>query len=426
MDHFSKPRNMGQDAIAAEQQRFMVRVYNWMGAGLALTGGMSWYVSTNETILNILVTNPMLFMILFIIEIGLVFYLAARVMKMSESQAMGVFFLYASLNGVTLAPLFLLYTTASLTSTFLVTAGMFGAMSFYGYTTKKDLTSWGGFLFMGLIGIIIASVVNMFMNSSALYWIISYAGILIFVGLTAYDTQKIKEMNIRRTSLFIFDRSDSVIDRIHGLGGEEKKSVIRPICGRLSFIPAGQPWGRGTTPQENQTPDMGPCVFDDSAGPATLGISMAGFEADRSGYYRGTRRVQQYAGSGHQTQPPGAGQTQGGGPVTHVEGRPGRSGRVCRNQFFALSVDSRLPGGGNVFKRVGYRLDPSAGNGTRPCHRDFHPGIQHDRKKIEGHYSYHRRRGPRRHSCEGPSTCATRRSEDFCDRYRPGRRGART
>jgi FtsH-binding integral membrane protein len=196
MQEYSKPRYASQDAIAAEQQRFMVRVYNWMGSGLALTGVMAWFVSTNETILNILVTNPMLFMVLFIAEIGLVFYLAARVMNMSESKAMGVFFLYASLNGVTLAPLFLLYTNASLASTFLVTAGMFGAMSFYGYTTKKDLTSWGGFLFMGLIGIILASIVNFFMQSSALYWAITYIGVFIFIGLTAYDTQKIKEMNI--------------------------------------------------------------------------------------------------------------------------------------------------------------------------------------------------------------------------------------
>lgn len=196
MEDYSKPSYMSQDAIAAEQQRFMVRVYNWMGSGLALTGIMAWFTSTNETILNILVTNPMLFIVLLLGELGLVFYLAARVMHMSASQAMGVFFLYAGLNGVTLAPLFLLYTTASLASTFMVTAGMFGAMSIYGYTTKKDLTSWGSFLFMGLIGIIIASIVNMFMNSSALYWVITYAGILIFVGLTAYDTQKIKETNI--------------------------------------------------------------------------------------------------------------------------------------------------------------------------------------------------------------------------------------
>lgn len=196
MEDYSKPRYQSQDAIAAEQQRFMVRVYNWMGSGLAITGGMSWYISTNETMMNLLVTQPILFIILLVVELGLVFYLAARVMSMSASQAMGVFFLYAGLNGVTLAPLFMLYTTASLASTFMVTAGMFGAMSFYGYTTKKDLTSWGSFLFMGLIGIIIASIVNMFMNSSALYWIITYAGILIFVGLTAYDTQKIKETNI--------------------------------------------------------------------------------------------------------------------------------------------------------------------------------------------------------------------------------------
>ena len=196
MEDYSKPRYASQDAIAGEQQRFMLRVYNWMGAGLALTGAMAWFTSTNETVLNILVTNPMLFMVLFLVELGLVFYLAARVMNMSASQASGVFFLYASLNGVTLAPLFLLYTNASLASTFAVTAGMFGAMSFYGYTTKKDLTTWGSFLFMGLIGIILASIVNIFMNSSAIYWVVTYAGILIFVGLTAYDTQKIKEMNI--------------------------------------------------------------------------------------------------------------------------------------------------------------------------------------------------------------------------------------
>ncbi len=196
MEDHSTARYQSQDAIAAEQQRFMVQVYNWMGAGLAMTGGMSWFVSTSDTIMNLLVTQPILFIILLVVELGLVFYLAARVMSMSASQAMGVFFLYAGLNGVTLAPLFMLYTTASMASTFMVTAGMFGAMSFYGYTTKKDLTSWGSFLFMGLIGIIIASIVNMFMNSSALYWIITYAGILLFVGLTAYDTQKIKEMNI--------------------------------------------------------------------------------------------------------------------------------------------------------------------------------------------------------------------------------------
>lgn len=115
---------------------------------------------------------------------------------MSASQATGIFLLYSGINGLTLSFIFLLYTASSVTATFMVTAGTFGAMSFYGYTTKKDLTSWGSFLFMGLIGIIIASLVNIFLQSSAMHWVISCAGVLIFVGLTAYDTQKIKEMNI--------------------------------------------------------------------------------------------------------------------------------------------------------------------------------------------------------------------------------------
>ena len=117
-------------------------------------------------------------------------------MQMSAAQATGVFMLYSALTGVTLSFVFLAYTAASLTSTFLVTAGTFGAMSFYGYTTKRDLTAMGSFLFMGLIGIIIASLVNFFLQSPMVYWLVTYAGVLIFVGLTAYDTQKIKEMNI--------------------------------------------------------------------------------------------------------------------------------------------------------------------------------------------------------------------------------------
>jgi len=196
MEPYRTTTTMSQDAVAAEQQRFMVRVYNWMTAGLGMTGGVAWYVTQSEPILKLLETTPMLFIVLLLVELGLVFYLAAKVMHMSASQAMAVFFLYAGLNGVTLAPLFLLYTSASLASTFMVTAGMFGAMSLYGYTTKKDLTSWGGFLFMGLIGVIIASVVNFWMQSPALYWAITYIGVFIFLGLTAYDTQKIKEMNI--------------------------------------------------------------------------------------------------------------------------------------------------------------------------------------------------------------------------------------
>ena len=187
---------VSQDAVAAEQQRFMVRVYNWMTAGLGITGFMALYISNSSTMLNIIFGNAVIPIILIIAQIGLVFWLASRVMQMSVGQATGVFMLYAGLTGITFSAIFLTYTASSITSTFLVTAGTFGAMSLYGYTTKKDLTSWGSFLFMGLFGIIIASVVNIFLQSTMMHMIITYAGVLIFVGLTAYDTQKIKEMNI--------------------------------------------------------------------------------------------------------------------------------------------------------------------------------------------------------------------------------------
>ena len=192
----SSYRTMSVDATAAEQQRFMVRVYNWMTAGLGITGFMAFYISSSPTMMNIIFGNPIMPIALIITQIGLVFWLATRVMQMSASKATGVFMFYAGLTGITFSAIFMAYTTASIFSTFLVTAGTFGAMSLYGYTTKKDLTSWGSFLFMGLIGIIIASLVNMFMQSSMMHMIITYAGVLIFVGLTAYDTQKIKEMNI--------------------------------------------------------------------------------------------------------------------------------------------------------------------------------------------------------------------------------------
>ena len=183
-------------AAAEEQSRFLLRVYNWMGSGLALTGFIAWGVGQSPSLVMAIVGNPIIFWGLIIAELGAVFYLAARVMQMSAQRAMFVFLGYAALNGLTFSVIFLAYTPESIATTFVVTAGMFGAMSFYGATTKKDLTSWGSFLFMGLIGIIIASVVNIFMQSSAMHWIITYAGVLIFTGLTAYDTQKILRMNI--------------------------------------------------------------------------------------------------------------------------------------------------------------------------------------------------------------------------------------
>jgi uncharacterized protein len=170
---------------------FINIVYAWMCAGLALTGLVAWWLSTRPDLMQQVFRMPVLIG-LFIAEIALVFTISAAVNKLSATTATALFMLYSALNGLTLAGIFLIYTGASLGSTFLVTAGTFGAMSVYGMVTKRDLTRIGSFLFMALIGMIIASVVNIFLRSTAMYWIITYAGVLIFVGLTAYDTQRLK------------------------------------------------------------------------------------------------------------------------------------------------------------------------------------------------------------------------------------------
>jgi FtsH-binding integral membrane protein len=180
--------------IAEEQRRLMLGVYNWMMTALLITTGVAYFVSTSETIMNYMMQAPMLFFGLFIIQLFAVGSISLGLRKMDASTAMGIFLVYSALNGLTLSFIFLIYTQAEITSAFFTAAAMFGAMSFYGYTTKADLTSWGSFFFMGLIGIIIGSVVNIFLASSALYWLITYIGVFIFVGLTAYDTQKIKNM----------------------------------------------------------------------------------------------------------------------------------------------------------------------------------------------------------------------------------------
>ena len=176
-------------------QSFMQRVYQWMAAGLALTGFIAFWASGNAGMMRALQGG--LFFVLVIAELGLVLWLSTQVMKISATAATIGFLVYSALNGLTLSFIFLMYTQASIASTFFVTAGTFAGVSLYGWTTKKDLTSMGSFLFMGLIGIIIASVVNFFLNSPALYWIITYAGVAIFVGLTAYDTQRLKEVHRR-------------------------------------------------------------------------------------------------------------------------------------------------------------------------------------------------------------------------------------
>ncbi len=174
--------------------QFIQGVYNWMAIGLGLTGLVSFLVANSPTLVRLIFGNQLLFFGLIIGELALVFTLSARVHKMKASTATGLFVLYSALNGATLSVVFLAFTAASIASTFFVCAGTFIACSIYGMTTKRDLTSWGSFLFMGLIGIIIASVVNIFIHSAAVAMIVSYIGVFVFVGLTAYDTQRLKTM----------------------------------------------------------------------------------------------------------------------------------------------------------------------------------------------------------------------------------------
>ena len=173
-------------------------VYAWMALALGVTGVAAMYVSNNQAIISYLYEHFGLFMGLLIVELLLAIVFTARFHKLSFNAASILFGLYALLTGVSLAPVFLIYTQESIASTFFVTAGTFGAMSLFGYFTKRDLSPWGRYLFMGLLGIIIASVVNFFMQSTRLEWIITYVGVLVFVLLTAYDTQKIKNMLAER------------------------------------------------------------------------------------------------------------------------------------------------------------------------------------------------------------------------------------
>jgi len=189
-------RTFSQSQVELEQREFMVNVYKWMSLGLFLTAAVAYLVAGSSSLTHLVFGNPIIFFSLIIAEFVLVASLAKNVRKMSANTAMYTFLGYSALNGLTLSCIFLLYTAASISSTFLVTAGTFGIMSFYGFVTKKDLTSVGNYCFMALIGLIIASLVNMFFHNGMMYWVITYAGILIFVGLTAYDTQKIKQLNI--------------------------------------------------------------------------------------------------------------------------------------------------------------------------------------------------------------------------------------
>jgi FtsH-binding integral membrane protein len=174
-------------------RQYMLKVYNYMASGVALTGIVAMLVASSPAALQMIFGTPMKWVVL-LAPVGMVFFLAFRINHMKASTAQAVFWVYAGLMGASLASIFVVYTGTSIARTFFISAAAFAGLSLWGYTTKKDLSAFGTFLIMGLIGLIVASLVNMFLQSSMMQFVISAAGVLIFAGLTAWDTQKIKEM----------------------------------------------------------------------------------------------------------------------------------------------------------------------------------------------------------------------------------------
>ena len=196
-------KNYGQANVSQREQELtmseafpvlMRKVYSWMALALVITGFTAYYVATSPAVLQFIFTNQIVFWGLIIGEFALVLGLSAAINRLSLTTATLMFVLYSVINGATLSSIFMVYTMSSITSVFFITAGTFAAMAAFGYFTKTDLSSLGKILLMALIGIIIATIVNIFMKSSGLELILNYLGVLVFVGLTAYDSQKIKEM----------------------------------------------------------------------------------------------------------------------------------------------------------------------------------------------------------------------------------------
>lgn len=180
-------------AVDVGLRAYMLRVYNYMSVALALSGAVAFFVSTSPAMQQVIFSTPLMWVV-FLAPLGLVFFLSARIQKMSATAAQTTFWIFAALMGLSLASIFIAYTPESITRVFFITAGAFAGLSLVGYTTKKDLSGMGTFLIMGVIGLIIAMVVNMFVASSMLQLGISVIGVLIFAGLTAHDTQQIKLM----------------------------------------------------------------------------------------------------------------------------------------------------------------------------------------------------------------------------------------
>lgn len=206
-------------AIDAGLRAYMLTVYNYMASGLTLTGIVSYATAHSETMMGAIYGTPLMWVVM-LAPLGFVFALSFGINKMSLPTVQGLFWAFAAVMGLSLASIFVVYTGASIARVFFITAGTFAGMSIYGYSTKRDLTGMGSFLIMGLIGLIIASIVNIFLQSPALYWALSIIGVGIFVGLTAYDTQKIKLM---------YMESDA-----HATSG--KKAIMGALTLYLDFI----------------------------------------------------------------------------------------------------------------------------------------------------------------------------------------------
>ena len=190
---FAGPTTVSRADIDVGLRAYMQRVFGMMGLGLGITGLVAFWVSNSPTMLQAIYGTPLIWVV-FLAPVIMAFIFGMRIHAMRASTAQIMFWVFSGVMGLSLASIFLVYTGESITRTFFIAAGTFAATALFGYTTKRDLTGMGSFLFMGLIGLIIASVVNIFLVSTALQWTISVLGVLIFTGLTAYDTQKIKEM----------------------------------------------------------------------------------------------------------------------------------------------------------------------------------------------------------------------------------------
>ena len=198
--------------MAAEEERsFLTRVMGWMCSGLLVTGVIAWAIGTSDSAANWVSNHPYVFLALLFAELGAVIGLSALIGKMTPAVAAGVFLLYAAMNGVTFSLIFVVYTTASIFTTFLVTSAMFGALAVFGYVTKRNLSSLGSIAFMALIGLILASIVNLFWANDALYWITTYAGVAIFSALTAYDMQKVKKINVAGDAGTDADKREAIL-----------------------------------------------------------------------------------------------------------------------------------------------------------------------------------------------------------------------